>query len=766
LSSIIPHALVTQHIIYKQADILPGPWHCAENDALGRANLERLHIDPAAQGGIAGSTGTCLFSADIAIEVDNEYYQLDGSDPNQTMDDIETILNDVNFIYEQDCGITHSLVEVYIRTSEPDPYTATDPGALLDQFQNEWNANFTDLNRDIAHLFTGKEIDGNVIGIAYLPGVCTDTNAYGLSQSKFTDNLGYRVALTAHELGHNWGAPHCDAISDCTIMCSAVASCNPDISHFESSSQGFITAYRNSVHCLDVPDQVPFGNHQFVPADGLAGDRFGVSVCMYANSIIIGSYLNDAAGSNAGTAYIYTYTGSTWVLESRLTPDDIANSDFFGTSVSMYGDVAIVGSPGDDDNGRNSGSAFVFRRSGNTWHQEAKLLPDDGAGSDSFGYSVSICKSSKDVAIVGSYLDNDTGSDSGSAYIFRKFAGQWEQVQKLVPDDPQSQSRFGYSVSITTAAGTERAIIGEYLADIDDGKGGTINDAGAAYVFRRLGTSWIQDAKLTASDPAPNDQFGSSVSICNTGPQQGLIAIVGAWFADDALVDPVIPNCGAAYVFRRPFNSWQQQAKLMASDRAAEDRFGVAVGITSTDESQFAIVGAYLVDGGGHNNIGAAYNFHADRSTWIEDGSIHGPGADTNDQFGFAVSIYGDSSAVGAWADDIPGPDTTTITDIGTVDVYSSLVGTDCNMNGKPDACEIAAGTSLDENNNGIPDECEGTPCPADINSPPDGHVNIDDLTVIILNWGTHNEPADITNDGIVNIDDLTAVILAWGNCP
>src|SRR5262249_15965514 len=149
--------------------------------------------------------------------------------------DIESILNSVDFIYRRDCGIGYTLTTIIVRTTTPQPYTSTNPGTLLSQFQSEWNTNQTAIVRDVAHLFTGKNIlaaSGGVIGIAYLPGVCTATDGYGLSQSHWssTITIAQRVGLTAHELGHNWGAEHCNQgpdpaepcipTPDCAIMCS------------------------------------------------------------------------------------------------------------------------------------------------------------------------------------------------------------------------------------------------------------------------------------------------------------------------------------------------------------------------------------------------------------------------------------------------------------------------------------------------------------------------------------------------------------------
>jgi hypothetical protein len=130
---------------------------------------------------------------------------------------------------------------------------------------------------------------------------------------------------------------------------------------------------------------------------------------------LVGAIFDDDSGDDSGSAYVFDFDGTTWSQAAKLTPDDGAASDIFGRSVSLSGDRALVGAFWDDDNGGNSGSAYVFDFDGTTWSQSAKLTPDDGAASDQFGYSVSL---SGHRALVGAFLDDDNGDNSGSAYVF------------------------------------------------------------------------------------------------------------------------------------------------------------------------------------------------------------------------------------------------------------------------------------------------------------------------------------------------------------
>ena len=204
---------------------------------------------------------------------------------------------------------------------------------------------------------------------------------------------------------------------------------------------------------------------------------------------------------------------------AKILASDGAVSDLFGQSVAISGDYAIVGALGDDDNGSASGSAYVFRRTGaNTWDSGTKILAADGAENDYFGYSVAI---SGYYAIVGARFDDDNGSQSGSAYVFRRTGtNTWDSGTKILASDGAENDYFGISVAISG----DYAIVGAYLDD-DNGSG-----SGSAYVFRRTGTNtntWDSGTKVLASDGAADDWFGYSVAI------SGDYAIVGAYRDDD-----------------------------------------------------------------------------------------------------------------------------------------------------------------------------------------------------------------------------------------
>ena len=239
-------------------------------------------------------------------------------------------------------------------------------------------------------------------------------------------------------------------------------------------------------------------------SDGADLDYFGSSVAISGDYAIVSAHEDDDNGSRSGSAYIFQRSGESWSQQEKLTASDGADGDRFGSSVAISGDYAIICASGDDDNGSASGSAYIFHRSGESWSQQEKITASDGAAADSFGYSVAI---SGDYAIVGARGDDDNGSASGSSYIFQRSGESWGQQEKITASDGAGGDFFGSSVAISG----DYAIVG---ARGDDDNGSAYgSDYGSAYIFHRSEVSWSQQEKLTASDGAYRDYFGSSVAI-------------------------------------------------------------------------------------------------------------------------------------------------------------------------------------------------------------------------------------------------------------
>jgi hypothetical protein len=159
------------------------------------------------------------------------------------------------------------------------------------------------------------------------------------------------------------------------------------------------------------PDQVA----KLLADDGAADDFFGWSVSVSGDTAVVGASRDGDDGPFSGSACVFTRNGSVWTQQDKLTASDAALGDQFGDSVAVSVDTAVVGALGNDDHGADSGSAYVFTRSGSSWTEQAKVTATDGAADDYFGCSVAL---SGDTVVVGADWDDDNGEDSGSAYIF------------------------------------------------------------------------------------------------------------------------------------------------------------------------------------------------------------------------------------------------------------------------------------------------------------------------------------------------------------
>ncbi|MEM7789332.1 MAG: T9SS type A sorting domain-containing protein [Bacteroidota bacterium] len=249
--------------------------------------------------------------------------------------------------------------------------------------------------------------------------------------------------------------------------------------------------------------------------------------------------------------------------------------------------------------------------------EAAKLTASDGAARDRFGVSVSV---SGTRALVGAFADEDAGDDAGSAYVFERVGGTWTETAKLTASDAAAGDVFGISVALD---GT-RAIVG---AESDDGA--SLNQ-GSAYIFERVGGTWTETAKLTASDAAQDDGFGHRVAISGTR------AIVGVFANADAGV-----GGGSAYVFEVVGGTWTQTARLTASDESAA--FGRAVAIDGTR----AVVSDPFSDDEA-NNAGSVYVFDLVGGTWTETAKVSASDAAADDLFGEAIALDGSRILVGA----------------------------------------------------------------------------------------------------------------------
>ncbi len=366
------------------------------------------------------------------------------------------------------------------------------------------------------------------------------------------------------------------------------------------------------------------------PANGglFPGDNFGHSVAISGDTIVVGAIRegSNATGVNgdesdnslfqAGAAYVFVRNGTTWSQQAYLKASNTAATDFFGYSVALSGDTALVsalqedsaatGINGDenDDGAGNAGAVYVFVRSGTSWSQQAYLKASNTAGSDFFGESVAL---SGDTALIGASGEDsadsgvngnetdDGASRSGAAYVFVRSGTTWSQQAYLKASNTATNDFFGQSVALSG----DTALVGAWGEDsADTGVNGNDSDngaarSGAAYVFARNGTIWTQQAYLKASNTGADDRFGSQVAL------SGDAAVVGARFEGGSATgvdgdgsDNSADNAGAAYLFVRDGTTWSHRAYLKASNTGAFDEFS-AVSLANTT----VIVGASREDG-------------------------------------------------------------------------------------------------------------------------------------------------------------------------
>jgi len=405
------------------------------------------------------------------------------------------------------------------------------------------------------------------------------------------------------------------------------------------------------------------------------GDYFGASVAIDGDTLVVGAYGessdgtgpgNDAA-DDAGAAYVFVRSGETWTQQAYLKASNPESDDRFGCSVAIDGDTIVVGAYAEDSGDKNdeenngasnAGAAYVFVRSETSWTQQAYLKSCNIDPEDNFGWSVAVDGDFIVVGATGEDCDgssktNNDASMSGAAYVYVRSGDFWVYKSFLKASTIEALDFFGFSVAIDG----DTIVVGAYGED-SDGTNEANNDAensGAAYVFVFDGVFWKHKAYLKASNAEIKDYFGDSVAI------DGDTIVVGASGENSDGTSPDNndeDSAGAAYVFVNSGTAWTQQAYLKADNAGEYDNFGYSVCIDG--DTIVAGAAGESSDGSSPDNddemeSGAAYVFTRSGGIWVQQDYLKSTTIDASDYFGFSVDIDGETIVVGAYAEDGDG---------------------------------------------------------------------------------------------------------------
>ena len=348
-------------------------------------------------------------------------------------------------------------------------------------------------------------------------------------------------------------------------------------------------------------------NQKLIAPDGASWDLFGESVALDGNYALIGARLDDDNGTNSGSAYLFdTTTGD--LLQKIIAPDG-ASYDNFGWSVAIYGSSALIGSQGNINTRGSNGSAYLFDiTSGNLLQ---KFIAPNAFSNDHFSESVAL---DGDSALIGYTRDYNNGIRSGSAYLFDITTG--DLLQKFIAPDGAIDDFLGFSVALDGDSALISAIY-------DDDNG---TNSGSAYLFDTTTGDLLQ--KFIAPDGASSDYFGLSVAL------DGDYALIGSWSDDDNRV-----NSGSAYLFDTTTGDLIQ--KFIAPDAASNDNFGRSVAL----DGNHALIGAFGDSDNGYSS-GSAYLFDTTTGDLLQ--KIVAPDANNYDNFGYSVALDGNSVLIGS----------------------------------------------------------------------------------------------------------------------
>jgi hypothetical protein len=462
-------------------------------------------------------------------------------------------------------------------------------------------------------------------------------------------------------------------------------------------------------------------------------DTFGDAVAIDADTIAVNAPNEDSnqttitngttasannGTSNAGAVYVFKRTGSNWAQEAYIKAPNMDIQDFFGNRdrdgvLSISKDTLVATTVYEDSNpttitngatasadnsAGTSGAAYVFRRSGSTWAQEAFIKASNSETSDKFGsatslsgdtLAVSSLEASRQVVITNGTTSSSNNSfpQSGAVFVYKRVGTTWAQEAYIKASNADSNDFFGVMVSLdndtlavgaTSEASGETTIINGPIASPDNTK----IDSGAVYIFKRSGTTWRQEAYIKAVNGDASDAFGKSVSISGD-----LLAVSAVGEASNqttitngttASSDNSASRSGAVYVYKRTGSVWAQEAYVKASNSIGGSNFGyttrisgstLIVSATADKSNQTTITNDTTSSSNTSlTRAGAVFVYVRGSNGWYQEAYIKAGNTVGNSSYGYAIGISGDTIVVG---DSLENSSQTTITNGSTTPANS-----------------------------------------------------------------------------------------------
>jgi hypothetical protein len=670
---------------------------------------------------VAGAGGIC--TTELACDADFEYFQSYGSSVPNVENRINFIINTVNLQYESQTSITHAITAIVVRSNSSDPYTSNDSGTLLTQFRNEWLNNQGGIQRDVAKLFTARSINGGIIGQAWTIGaICVTNSHYCYSWSDCCGSTACATDLAAHELGHLWNAVHCSCPSN---------TMNPFITcmnNFSAQSIAAIIGHRDSRTCLDGDcsggGPEPPGNDDCANAAPVTNGTIG-----FTNIAATTDGPNEPGSCNF---FSYTHIDSDVWYRYTATCNGTATVSLCGsgydTKMAVYGTTCPASSGlalacNDDSScglqsqvsfAATAGSQYLIRIGGYNGAQgNGSMTISCGGGggppaNDNCANALPVLEG--DIAFTNINANTDGPSlpgscDEGNGLSFQ--SDVW-YVYEPVGNGTLTVSTCSQAAFDTRLAAYTGTCTGLVLAACND------DGAGCSDL-----TS-LMDVPVACDEPV-------LIRVGSFGAAQGN-GTLSLTFAGSDCGPGAPPNDDCANA-------------IVATDGTTP--------FTTTDATTDGPDEPALCDSAGFTQV--------DLDIWYK----YVASCDGNLTVSLCGSTYDTKLAV--YAGGCPIGDGTAIAcNDDSCDLQSELVVAVT----AGQQYRIRVGGFLGSSGDGTLSISCDTPstCVGDTNG--DLEVDVDDLTAVILGWGScPGCPADLNGDDMVNVDDLTLIILNWGPC-